>query len=532
MQANEYAEAVHSYGRALALISSSSTAPSSGGGLLGPVLLNLSATHLKLQQVQQALRFAAAAVALSGVGEGGKAYYRAALAPDGLGLNLAAHTAMRKALERLEGVKSQQLLSQISPLSSSAGRVEGGGGGGGRRKDAKLAAVAVLSAEDMLKGHEQMLHALAMAVAASTEVKPPAAMDSSDRNNGSGGCSEDLVRAAAEAKEAGNTGFNEERFSDALASYRTALSCLARTLPSALLLSNRAACFLQMGRSPGRPAAAAAAAGRLQSATAGGCSGCSTDTLHDALMDAVAALTISCGEGAGATTSLPTELLVKAWHRACTALLRLGWLAEARAVCQVALQVAPLEASLSDLMQRVTTAAGADPGTTTGSSRDAPPQLHDDAGRPLSSHAEAGPAGPSGSSSGSSAGTSGSSSSRAKKGKGKHKGQGGSSRAPGYVTEREIKDMERKEKSSTETVAALNNMLAFMQMTQPGMAARAMAEARCTPGMLQLETRVPPYHLDFAKQGRWGVGGGGRCVGGGGFRAVRDASEENASSWI
>lgn len=130
------------------------------------------------------------------------------------------------------------------------------------------------------------------------------------------GGSADAESGAGELKARGNASFADRRFADAAADYSAALRCLQPA--AATLLSNRAACRLQLDRNAG------------------------------ALLDATAALVLD-------------PSMIKAHFRRASALLALDEPAAAAAAVALGLQSSPQDAALLELRKRIETAPQAVP---------------------------------------------------------------------------------------------------------------------------------------------------------------------------
>ena len=160
----------------------------------------------------------------------------------------------------------------------------------------------------------------------------------------------------------------------------------------------------------------------------------------------------------------PSQLVAKSYHRLCTALLQLRLIPTAKAVCELAVRDCPTEAALSDLLLRIKTCGQAEP-----------------AARPPSAAPRA------------------------------RSGDAKAAATLTLLTERQIQEREsRTQCDSAESIALINNMMAMMPV---GGAARTavLQDGGVHASVMQWETRIPLFHQDFARQGRfdaWGL----RCV--------------------
>lgn len=331
--AAQYTDAAAAYSKALSTVTADKT-----GELLLSVLLNLSATHAQLQQPLHALLYASAAAALS-CHQHTKAYYRAAVAVDGLlgqvsansngssngadsvtdspsvtlqQLVPAAKALMQTSMQlggACNGPAKAQMLAALVHVSAAASR--GVGGAAGRSGRSSGTAAAGSGAWDV---------AVSVLAAGAGELQgcfaPAAAADAAADQ-----------AAAGKQKDAGNRAFTAGKYMDALQYYQSALGSLKGSTDSNLLavpilLSNRSACWLQLS---------------------------STPTLQHAFSDALAAALLD-----------PSQ--VQPFYRAATALVQLDKVSVTEPVLQLGFSILPAGKAvkpLKELQKRLKTAASA-----------------------------------------------------------------------------------------------------------------------------------------------------------------------------
>jgi tetratricopeptide (TPR) repeat protein len=290
----------------------------------------------------------------------------------------------------------------------------------------------------------------------------------------SSGCADaaTAVSAAGKQKELGSAAFKQGSFSTALQHYQAALASLQASLgPIPSLLSSRAKAWLQQ---PSR------------------------HSQQHAFMDGLTAALLDPKGCAGG------------FHTAAVALLQLDEFSGAQAWCELGLQLLPGDRELQEVLRRIRTTAAVD---QLGQELEAA-----ELGQLAGSRA--------GSSSTSSSSASGASSSKSQTGKGKQgKKQPSSSSSGGRpaaapMTERQIKEMERKGTASVEQVSMVNQLAELAaRMDRGGRAAgrggrggraggrggsgrgrgRGMSDAMFK--MMKVDERVPNLHEEFAKGG-------------------------------
>jgi tetratricopeptide (TPR) repeat protein len=428
LAAHHYQEAVHCYNNVL--LSLQQQQQQQGGQLLLSVLLNLSATHLQLQQLLQALLYATAAVAVS-CHKNSKAYYRAAVALDyllgpsssssssisvmitSMSQLVAAATELMEVSVQLTGnstpaAKAQMLAALTNVATANSARQGTASSSSSSKKGASAAAKRGGGQAAAAGGAWQIVSALLATNVTQWDMRSCFFPSSSSSSGGTAG----LLAAAGDAKEAGNTAFKQGSFPAALQYYTAALATLKTTDGPliATLTSSRAKAW------PQQP---------------------SQHSQQQACLDGLTAALLDPSQPSG-------------FHTAATAHLQLDESSGAFAVCEVGMEVLPGAVQLGELMRRVHAAAEAAAAAT------AP------AGPAAEGLPAAGAA--AGASSRSSSATS-SSSSRKKKGKGGRQQSGSSSsrgKSSSGMTERELKEFTNEGVSGVEQVAMMNEMMAMM----------------------------------------------------------------------
>jgi tetratricopeptide (TPR) repeat protein len=493
LAAHQYKEAVACYDKALLALQQQqqqqqgrqpkANAPAELCQMLLSVLLNLSASHLQLQQPMHALLYATAAAALSSH-KSSKAYYRAAVAldrilgsasrsrsssssssgtvaalgPAGPARLAAVATALMEGSVSLEGKTTPEAKAQMMAALTYVAAIQSKGGQASSSKKRV--------AED---GEWQLVCDLLSGAAAELA----GCFNSSSSTPGSSSSSSRRTQAAAAAKtagkekELGNTAFKQGGFTIALQHYQASLASLQSSLgPIPTLLSSRAKAWLQQP---------------------------SKHSQQHACMDGLAAALLD-----------PKECAAGGFHTAAVALLQLDETAGARELCELGLQLLPDATELQELLQRIRTAAAA-------------------------ATAAAQASGSSGSSAGSSGSSRTSGGSNSKSGKAKQgKKQASSSssagssssscssssdRRPVPMTEREMKNYMQKGTLGVEQLGMVNQFAELAaRMGRGGRAGGrgGRAGARGRGGdmadalfeMCRLDDRVPNLREEFAKAGR------------------------------
>lgn len=449
------------------------------GALLLQLLLNLSAAHHKLQQPLQSLAYALVAVTFS-KHKSSKAFYRLALAVDALAaqeslsgtngdvtagsgtLAAAAAALMLKCIELMPSVMSaadkEKYMAQLTsrkPDSKSGSHTSGTTGKGGGKKagkaglrkpdgstgDKSAAWGAVCSiighclSRVLLCGHGIAATALAAKDSAAVNREATASHTSGQAAATNGASSESRHSkisaasatpsvalntssvSAAALKELANDAFRAGDSQAALQQYQAALhhQDMQQTLSqAAVLLSNRSACWLQMG---------------------------GQHLLQQAGIDAAAAVMLDRSQ-------------VKPFHRSANALLQLRLLPAAAEVCQLGLQVHPVDNSLLQLQTRISLAPNSsstaskpsdNPGSCTAASK------QDHTSTTTSTNVE-------------------------------------------FISEREWARMKAAESCDAEQLSMLN--------TLAGLATQFGKPAPGKQNMQLVDERIPPFHEEFSKAGR------------------------------
>lgn len=466
----------HTQGQQAATASSSSCGSSSSydGALLLQLLLNASAAHHKLQQRQPCLAYAAAAVVLSNH-ESSKAHFRLAFAVDAAavaaaatgdgqagqaGASAGASSALAKAATALM-VKSadltatiqsaadrQDLLSQLVTYDSSSSSSNSSRDSSGQDSTLAWEAVCSIIGPAVTCLLRQMVGSTSAATAGST------ASDRSNSSTNSFGPAAAVPvshsQSAAEVKESGNAAFRTADYCTALHYYQAALA--HTTVPdtaeqAAVLLSNRSACYLQLG---------------------------GQSMLQHACVDGAAAVLLDRSN-------------IKGWYRLVNALLQLKLTQSAADVCSLGLHVHADEPSLQQLQTRIrlatssgqlgsTSNSGSTSGSSSSSARHSVPDATSTASNIRSS-----------SSSGINKGGTSAPNLKNRSGSSRHEDKSH------YLSERELAELRAKDVSSVEQMSMINNMANLAERFGKKM-----------PGAPELvDNRVPPFHEEFAMAGRY-----------------------------
>ncbi len=306
-QAARHAEAADCYSRALARMPDGDA---TGTSLLVTLLLNLSAAHLKLGNCTAALYGGTTAAAVQPGSS--KVHFRCAQALAGLVGGLGRGARQQAGVEGgREGLEYAAVCALHSCFKAMAAEKDGMGPseeerlrllgelpwGGGPPPHVRRMLLKQPKEVEVEEAKRAVLRGLAAASPA--ELLGIAASVSSGPSASDGGGQADAVSravaAASASKDSGNEHFRAGRYGDALELYRTAAVQLLAALPAAVLLSNLAACWLQLSDPRG------------------------------ALQAAGAAAALDRGNA-------------KAHHRRAQALLQLGWLAEAEEACALGIK--------------------------------------------------------------------------------------------------------------------------------------------------------------------------------------------------
>ena len=292
------------------------------------ILLNLSAVKLKLLEPTAALMYAHAArqIDLTSV----KASYRQALALGALGHAEAARAMMEVAIglqEQQEGGREQGL-SGVQVRKESAVRekfladLKDAVAAAARGNAAAAAAAAGgwgtmerqgWSEGEQRQGEVEASRVTARAVTEYLQQKQQGGMGAVNQSSSSGRGGREQGEAAAELKEGGNAAFKSGDYPAAAAAYEAALLAeQAAAATASTLLSNRAACALPLGK----------------------------EHWHAAVADATAAVVLN-------------PSLVKGHYRRAKGLLQLGLIAEAQEACVLGLRLEPKEHALLQLKERL-----------------------------------------------------------------------------------------------------------------------------------------------------------------------------------
>lgn len=294
MQAKEFAEARDCYSQALAANAQAQ------GGLLEALLLNLSASYLKLDNPGQALRYAAACMAFKGhpacvhAGHGAESASTSAGAGDGQERQPLGKACFRAA-SALHGLDQLRYTDFACALMQDAALYAGSSGGERKKLYSEYCSSLRTSSSGSFSSQSASSSGSSSSNCISLEAYAVLTRQVADTLaiSAGGHTAAPTDTAASAAKERGNEHFKAGRYEYAVHEYSAALgSVLSSCEPQpALLLSNRAACSLQMERpQQAVPVTGAVQLGQQQQAGDAAEQHAQLDPLHGVVLDAAAAL--------------------------------------------------------------------------------------------------------------------------------------------------------------------------------------------------------------------------------------------------
>lgn len=319
-----------------------SSSGSNDGPLLLQLLLNASAACHKLQQVLQSVAYAVAAVVFSNH-ESNKAYYRLALAADAVAaaaaggcdqveanacafrlLADAAFAFMSRSFDLTDSVKTaanrRKVFADLTTYTDSSNSSISGGSNEQELVAAWTTVCSIIAPAVFCLLQQKKKTARDMSEQQSRATAATAASSSSAITTDTGAAvPRSCSSSAAQLKECGNAAFRTADYQSALGHYQAALKHIDlqdTASQVAVLLSNKSACYLQLG---------------------------GQQLLQQACLNAVAAVLLDSNN-------------IKGWHRMVTALQQLTLLQSAVDVCRFARHMHPGDCDLQQLQRRVTLA--------------------------------------------------------------------------------------------------------------------------------------------------------------------------------